>query len=69
MKKTSKRDLKNLFFKKNINKLLKQRTQKHSILQFMWYNNSVKDCKQIYNFPYYTPFLFKSILYSSDMLF
>lgn len=69
MKKTSKRDLKNLFFKKNINKLLKQRTQKHSILQFMWYNNSVKDCKQIYNFPYYTPFLFESILYSSDMLF
>ena len=63
-----KRPKKSLFFKISIN-YLKQRTQRHSILKIMCYNNSVKDCKQIYNFPYYTPFLFKSILYSNDMLF
>ena len=63
-----KRPKKSLFLKIPIN-YLKQRTQRHNILKIMCYNNSVKDCKNIYNFPYYTPFLFKSILYSSDMLF
>ena len=46
-----KRPKKSLFFKISIN-YLKQRTQKHNILKIMCYNNSVKDCKQIYNFPY-----------------